>query len=217
MKNFKTRMLFHILGLLVMTFGIAVSTKGGVGVASVSTISFAGSKLTPLTFGMCSSLFQAVCFLSQIAITRRFTAWSLLQIPMVYIFGALLDFFSSLLRFMATNVVFGCLLVIIGTLIFSLGLRIILGADFALPPTDGLVKTISDKVGWPISKSKLIFDITVVSTSAVLTTVFLGNPFVAVGVGTVITMVLTGPIIGFYYKIFPFFDVAKDSSEPGTP
>jgi uncharacterized membrane protein YczE len=129
---------------------------------------------------------------------------------MVYIFGALLDFFSNLLKFMATNVVFGCLLVGVGTFIFSLGLRIILGADFAMPPTDGLVKTIAEKINWPISKSKLIFDITVVSTSALLTTVFLGSPFVAVGLGTVTTMVLTGPVVGLYYKLFPFFDVPKE-------
>ena len=210
-RNLLIRMLLHTAGLLVMTFGIAVTTKGGVGVASVSTISFAGSKLTPLSFGMCSSLFHAVCFLSQIAIKRQFTLWSLLQIPMVYIFGALLDFFGGLLKFMAPNIVYGCLVMVAGTFIFSLGLRIILGADFALTPPDALAKAVGEKMGWPMSKSKFVFDIATVSTSAALTFIFLGSPFVAVGVGTIISMLLTGPVIGFYYKIFPFFDLSKDS------
>lgn len=205
-------MSFHFLGMLIMTFGIALSSKGGVGVASVSTIAFAGSKLTPLTFGMFSSCFHGFCFLSQIVITKRFTVWSLLQIPMVYLFGLFLDIFSSLLNFTASNIITGCLLVIVGTPIFSLGLRIILGANFALTPPDALVQIIGEKVGWPISKAKLIFDIAVVSTSAALTTVFLGDPFVAVGLGTVITMIFTGPMIGVFYKLFPFFDSPKEEA-----
>jgi uncharacterized membrane protein YczE len=79
-----------------------------------------------------------------------------------------------------------------------------------MTPPDGLVKTIAEKVGWSVSKSKLVFDIAVVSTSAALTTVFLGSPFVAVGIGTIITMFMAGPAIGFYYKVCPFFDVAKE-------
>lgn len=210
-KNLIKRIIFHFLGLFIMTFGIALSTKGGVGVASVSTISFAGSKLTPLSFGMCSSLFHGFCFLSQIVIVRRFTARNLLQIPMVYLFGLLLDVFSGILRFTAGNPVTGCLLVIAGTAIFSLGLRIILGADFALTPPDGLARTIGEKAGWPIAKAKLIFDVSIVTFSAALTFIFLGSPFIAVGLGTIISMVMTGPAIGFYYKLFPFFDVPKES------
>ena len=213
-RNFITRLLLYLLGLLIMTFGIAVTTKGGVGIASVSTISFAASKMTPLSFGMCSSLFHAFCFLSQIVITRRFTTMSLLQIPMVYIFGVLLDFYGSLLKFAASNIFYGCLIVAVGTLVFSLGLRIILGADLVFAPPDGLAKTIGEKLGWPMSKSKLIFDTAVVSTSALLTYIFLGNPFVAVGFGTVITMLIAGPAIGFYIRVFPFFDVAKRETIP---
>ena len=208
-RNFLTRMILHFLGMLVMTFGIALSSKGGVGVASVSTIAFAGSKLTPLTFGTCSSLFHGFCFVSQIVITRRFTAKSLLQIPMVYLFGFFLDIFNNLLTFAASNIVVGCVLVAVATPVFSLGLRIIIGADFALAPPDALVRTIGDKVGWPMSKAKFIFDIAVVSTAAALTWIFLGNPFIAVGFGTVITMLMTGPMIGFYTKLFPFFDAPK--------
>jgi len=208
-NDFVKRMLYHFLGLLLMTFGIALSSKGGVGVASVSTIAFAGSRLTPLTFGTCSSLFHGFCFISQIVITRRFTARSLLQIPMVYLFGFFLDIFNNLLTFAAANVIVGCLLVAAATPVISLGLRVILGADFAMAPPDALARTIGDKAGWPMAKAKFIFDVAVVSASAALTWVFLGSPFVAVGFGTVITMLMTGPMIGFFVKLFPFFDVAK--------
>jgi len=202
------RLIHHLIGMLIMTFGIALTSKGNIGVASVSTISFAGSKLTPISFGMCSSLFQAFCFLAQIAVTRRFTAKSLLQIPMVYAFGWCIDLFNGLLHITPDNIIVSCLLVAVGTVIFSFGLRIILGADIALNPPDGLARAIGDRVGWPMSKSKFIFDITIVTSSAVLTLVFLGDAFVAVGFGTVITMLTTGPAVGMFTRLLPFFDLS---------
>ena len=201
------RIAFYTLGLLIMTFGIALTAKADIGVASASTIAFAGASLTPLSFGQCSSLFHAFCFLSQIILARRVTFMIFFQIPLVYVFGLLLDIFSAILSIRPTSLILSCALVLVGTLIFSLGIRIILGSKLVLPPPDALVRTIGEKVGWPISKSKLIFDIVVVSTSATLTGVFLGKPFVAVGIGTIITMLLTGPLMGFYQKALPFFDL----------
>ena len=202
------RILFYALGLLVMTFGIALSSKAGLGVAPVSTIAFAGSHLIPLTFGMCSTSFHAFCFLAQFVLTRRMTVMILLQIPASYVFGLLIDFFSGLLRFTAPNIASGAVLIAVSACIFSLGIRIILGSNLVLPPPDSLVRVIGELVGWPMSKSKLVFDIAIVTLSAVLTLVFLGNPFVAVGVGTVVCVALTGPAIGFFQRKLPFFDIS---------
>jgi len=197
------------MGLLVMTFGIALSSKAGIGVAPVSTISFAASRLIPLTFGMCSSSFHGICFLAQLALTRKLTVLTVLQIPAVYVFGLLIDFFVSLLTFPTPELIFGIPLVAVSAIIFSLGIRIIIGSDLVLPPPDSLVKLIGELSGWSMSKSKLIFDICVVSLAAIVTLVFLGDLFVAVGIGTIICVFLTGPAIGFYQKVMPFFDVAN--------
>jgi len=208
-RNMVKRILFYIGGLLVMTFGIALSSKAGIGVAPVSTISYAGSRLTPLSFGMCSSVFHAICFLAQLAIQRRLTVLTVLQIPAVYVFGLLIDMFSSILRISPPGLLVGIPLMAFSALVFSLGIRIIIGSDLILPPPDSLVRVIAAKADWPMSKSKLIFDIVVVSSSAVLTLIILGSLFVAVGIGTVLCVVMTGPAIGFFQKYMPFFDVAS--------
>ena len=206
-RNMVKRIVFYIMGLLVMTFGIALSSKAGIGVAPVSTISYAGSLLTPLSFGMCSSVFHALCFLAQLAIQRRLTVMTVLQIPAVYVFGLLIDLFSSILRISPPGMLIGIPLMAFSALVFSLGIRIIMGSDLVLPPPDSLVRVIAAKAGWPMSKAKLVFDIVVVSSSAVLTLVFLGSLFVAVGIGTVLCVLMTGPAIGFFQKYMPFFDL----------
>jgi uncharacterized membrane protein YczE len=60
-----------------------------------------------------------------------------------------------------------------------------------------------------MSKAKLVFDIIVTIVSALLTLIATGNAFLAVGVGTVICAIGTGPAIGFFTKVFPFFDFVE--------
>ncbi|MCL1849184.1 MAG: DUF6198 family protein [Clostridiales bacterium] len=206
-RNLFKRIPVYLLGLLLMTFGIALSSKAGIGVAPISTIAFAGSRLTPLSFGMCSSTFHGLCFLAQLAITRKLTLMTALQIPAVYVFGLLIDLFVSVLRFPAPSLLYAIPLMVVSILIFSLGIRVIIGSDLVLPPPDSLVVLISEIAGWPVSKSKLIFDIAVVTLSASLTFFILGDVFMAIGIGTIICVLLTGPAIGFYQKAFPFFDI----------
>jgi len=193
-----------------MTFGIALSSKAGIGVAPVSTIAFAVSRLVPLTFGMCSSSFHGLCFLAQYVISRKLTILTVLQIPAVYVFGLLIDFFSSILRFPPPDLLYAIPLIIVSALLFSLGIRIIIGSGLVLPPPDSLVRLISEKAGWPMSRTKLLFDICVVTAAAAVTLVFLQDPFIAVGTGTILCVIITGPAIGFYQKALPFFDVSSE-------
>ena len=206
-RSFVKRVVFYILGLFVLALGIALAPKANLGVASVSTISFAGSMIVPLTFGMCTTIFQIFCVLLQLALKRRMTVSLVLQLPTAYVFGFLIDFFSNLLRFPPPNIVYGIPLVVGSVLIFALGLRILFGASLILMPPDGLVRTISEISGRSLSKTKLVFDLTIVSISAAWTFVILNNALATIGIGTIITMLLAGPAIGMYQKLFPFFDV----------
>ena len=192
-----------------MAFGIAMAVRADIGVAPGSTISYAVSKLTPLTIGQCSSLFHLFCMLMQLAITRRPTLKLLFQFPMVYVFGLLLDVFYLLLNVDLPGMPARVILLLAGLFVFSLGIRIMVGADILLAPPDGLARTVGNKLGWPMSRAKLAFDIVVTVSAAVLTLIAAGNALLVIGVGTVICAIGTGPIIGLFTKLFPFFDAAK--------
>ena len=201
------RVAFYILGLHVSAFGLALAPKADLGVAAGSTLSFAGSIITSLTFGMCTSIFHTFCVLLQLILKRRVTVSLALQLPMTYVFGFLIDFFSNLLRFPPPGIGYGIPLMAGSVLILALGLRILFGASLILMPPDGLVQTIAEMTDRSLSKSKLIFDLTIVAVSAGLTFSILGSAFIAIGIGTVVSLFLTGPAIGAYQKFLPFFDV----------
>ena len=204
------RIAFYLLGVVVMAFGIAMAIRADIGVAPGSTIPCAVSKLTPLTIGQCSSLFNVFFILVQLAITRRPTIKLVFQFPMAYANGFLLDAFYGLLDIPLTGMLYRVLLLLAGLVVFSLGIRIIVGADVLLSPADGLAQAIGNLFRWPMSKSKLVFDIVVTAFTMILTLILAGDAFLVVNVGTVICAIGTGPIIGVFTKLFPFFDVRDD-------
>ena len=205
------RVSFYLLGTVIMAFGISMAVRADIGVAPGSTISYATSKLTPLTIGQCSSLFYVFCMLLQLAMTRKPTLKLLFQFPMAYIFGLLIDTFYALLEFQPPGFLHRLALLLAALAVFSLGIRIMVGADILLPPADGLAQTLGKKFGWPMSKGKLAFDIIITVVTAILTLIAADDLFLVVGVGTVICAIGTGPLIGLFTKLFPFFDTAKCS------
>ena len=208
-RNLPKRIIFYLFGIVIMACGVAMAVRADIGVAPGSTVPYAVSKLTPLTLGQCSSLFHVFCMLLQLAITRRPTFKLLFQFPMAYAFGLLLDVFYMFLDIALPGILSRVLFLIAGLFIFSLGIRIIVGADVLLAPPDGLAQAIGNIFRWPMSKSKLVFDIAITALTAILTLAATGDVFLVIGVGTVICAIGTGPIIGLFTKLFPFFDVEK--------
>ena len=203
------RIVYYAIGILVMTFGVAMAARADIGVAPGSLLSFAVSQLTPLTIGQCTSIFHIFFMLLQLLITRRPSIRLLLQFPMAFVVGFIMDIFYGWLDFGDQGYVFRVLFLLGGLIVFSFGIRIIVGADVLLSPADGVAISFGQLFGWPMAKGKLAFDIIITVVTALLTLIAARKPFMAVGVGTAICALGTGPFIGVFTKLFPFFDVGK--------
>jgi len=205
-KLLTKRIIIYLAGVLVMSVGIAMSIKADVGVAPGSVLPYATSKLTPLSVGLCTTIFHIFFMLVQLAITRKPTIIILFQLPLAWAFGFLLDVNLGFLSMSIQGLGYNILLLVAGMVVFSAGIRAIVGANLILMPPDALARTIGDKFGWTMSKSKLIFDIVVTLLAAVLTYFIAGNALLVVGIGTVICAIGTGPGIFLFTKLMPFLD-----------
>lgn len=88
-----------LLGLSLMSLGIAFSILGALGTTPISSLPYVLSLLTPLSVGALMILLNLVFVGLQIAILRRrFPPLQLLQIPVVIAFGVLNDAALWLLR-----------------------------------------------------------------------------------------------------------------------
>ena len=91
--------LMLLLGLSLMSLGIAFSIRGALGTTPISSLPYVLSLLTPLSVGALMILLSLVFVGLQIAILRRrFPPLQLLQIPVVIAFGVLNDAALWLLR-----------------------------------------------------------------------------------------------------------------------
>ena len=71
----------YVIGLLIMTLGVAISVKSNLGVSPVSSIPYTITCVVGLEMGKATILFHAVLVLLQILLLRRaFQAKNLLQI-----------------------------------------------------------------------------------------------------------------------------------------
>lgn len=207
-RNMAKRVPQYIAGLIVLAFGISLVIKADVGVAPGSVIAYAVSLLTPLSVGMSSSLFHIFCVLLQAVIKRHFSPKLLLQFPLAYAFGMLLDLFLRFMNFGFPGIMYRIITLIAGTIIIGFGIRTVVGADIILAPPDALARTLGDLMRVPMSRGKLVFDIIATAVGLLLTLIFAGNAFLAANWGTVICAVATGPIIGLFTRLIPALDIA---------
>lgn len=192
------RFLVYLLGLLVLAFGIAFSIRSGLGVSPVSSVPYTLSKITGLTVGLTTTAFYTFCVLLQLVILRKdFKLRHALQIFFAYAFGLFTDMSLFLTRNMVVDVYpLRILLLAVSLVVISFGVYTVVLTDVVMNAPDGLVKTISDHWNLEFPRVKSTFDIICVSTSVILSLIFIGS-ITGLREGTVIAALSIGRIIGF--------------------
>lgn len=203
----------YIIGLLVMALGIVLIKKAGTGVSPVSVIPAALANITPLTFGNTTIIFQAVCFLMILVVQRKIDVKTLLILPVAVVFGYIIDLYMLLLTFEDLPLWLCYVVCLAGIAATALGIVIIVGANLMLPSPDALLRTISAKTGQPLSRIKMIGDGTYVIIAILIELIFSHRILSqeCVWIGTVLSVLLTGRLVGVFGKCFPWLDTNRSA------
>ena len=188
-KKLIIRYILLILGVTIMSLGIALSLKSTLGTPPISCIPAVLSVAFPLTVGEFTILFNALLVIFQMVLLRKIT---LSQI----------DFNLSLIDFInPTNYISQWILLIISCLVLAFGLVIEVKSDITMLPGDGSVVAIGEVLNKDWGKVKPFFDVTVVIIGVILALVFIGH-LEGVREGTIFSAITVGFIIQFYNNIF---------------
>jgi len=114
-----------------------------------------------------------------------------------------------MLSLFSISLVYSIAMLCMWILIFSFGIRAMAGADLLLMPSDNLAQIAGEKLGWKFPKAKLIEDILFTVIAAALLLIFSGDVFSVIGVGTILSAAVTGPMVGVFTKLLPFLDVSQ--------
>ncbi len=199
------RYVFLLLGLMICSFGVAFTTRAGLGTSPVSSIPYSLSLAIPtLSFGSVLVLFCYFQIIVQLVLLRRQCVISelIIQAVLAFVYGYLTDFSMFLLR----NVKFDTyiqrlIFFIVGCLILAFGVYMELVGDVAMLSGDAFIKAIAQVCKKPYSNVKVATDFTMSVLAGIICLVSLGK-LEGVREGTIIAAFLVGFIIKLYQKIF---------------
>lgn len=201
-KKLIIRYIMLIVGVSIMSLGIALSLKSTLGTPPISCIPAVLAVAFPLTVGEFTILFNALLVLFQMILLKKVTVSQLAQMLICVLFGYMIDFNLFFMDFIKpSDYLSQWVLLIISCFVLAFGLVIEVKSDITMLPGDGAVVAIGEVLDRDWGKIKPFFDITLVSIGVILALIFIGH-LEGVREGTIFAAISVGFIIQFYNKIF---------------
>ena len=225
-KEYIRRYAFFVLGLFILSLGIALSTRADLGVSPVSSIPYALSFSLPFSMGQITIVIQMIYLIIEFIILRKnFNPINILQIGVVVLFGYFNDFSLMLVSGVSPeHYPVRWIVCIISMFLIALGVNMEVRAGVLMLAIDGLVLAISKTYKIDFGKVKVASDCTQVAI-AVVSSLLLTHRIQGVREGTVAAAIFVGMIIKMYNKKLGWFFEKlglapvvreKESSEPET-
>ena len=189
------RICSFVMGLFIMSLGVAFSIVSMLGTTPISSISYSLALITNINIGITTFIFNAALILVQFLILRsKFHKKRLLQLINCVLFG----YFTDLALYLVSFVPFdGSVLMMIVFLAVSIvltafGIFVYMPANIAPLPGEGCVESIAIVTDWRFSTIKIGFDATMVSISLVMCGLWYTNILGAVNIGTILSAFMVG-------------------------
>ena len=133
---------------------------------------------------------------------RNFKIKHFLQVFAGVVFGAFTSFSVALIYFVpvASDLFIALLMSVLSILLIALGLFLYVPSNLIPLAVEGVTQAIAIVTHKPFSRTKVYFDVCVVSSSLVLSYLFLGNPG-SVGIGTVLGAIFIGTTVKYIHKL----------------
>lgn len=205
MSTLIKRYFFFILGLIINSFGVAFITKSALGTSQISSIPYVLSlKFTNLSFGQTTFIFNMLFILIQLLILKKdFRPIQFLQIAANILFSSFIDVSMTLLTGLNPQTIpLRSLSLLVGCAILAVGISVEVAPDVIKVPGEGIVHAISRVSGMEFGKVKIRFDVTLIIIAIVLSFLFFQR-LNGVGLGTIVSAILIGPMISFVNRHLP--------------
>lgn len=192
-----------IIGLFVMSFGVALSVKSNLGTTPISCIPNVLSFALPLSLGMITIIFNFLLILIQVVILRsNFERKQLMQIVVTTIFGYFIDFALEILKpLVPSTYVEQWIICIISCFVIAFGVYFEVSSNAIVLPGEGVSLAIRYVTKIEFGKLKTAFDTSNVIIGAIIS-IALFNSFKGIGLGTIFAGIVVGYIVRAYRKLF---------------
>ncbi|MCM3601696.1 hypothetical protein M3175_13205 [Robertmurraya korlensis] len=193
-----------LLSLIIISVGIAasLSLKVSIGVGAYDALAQSISFLTGIKVGTIGMIFNTSCIVGQLILLRKgFKIRHLLQLPLTILIGVVINFFFYEVWGSITidSYILRVMLLMAALAIVAFALAIMLVLDVVTFPLEGFCMTLSKKTKWNFVFIRQSVDLLCILLVVLLTFGF--SLSLTLREGTVIGMLLMGPLIGFFMKM----------------
>lgn len=206
----------YIISILILSFSVAMVSAADFGLSMiVSPAYILSQKLGFLTFGQSEYVVQAILFIIFCILMKKVKAVYFSSFLTCLIYGAVLDLWRVIIPIFNPSITEpGSMSMPLritffagGTLITALAIAMCFRTYLYPQVYDFFVKGVAERFNLNRTKFKTGFDMTFLAVSCVMTLVFFGK-FVGIGVGTLITTLVNGFLIGNFGKLIDkFFEI----------
>ena len=189
------RISMFVVGLFIMSLGVAFSIVSTLGTTPISSISYSLALITNINIGITTVIFNVTLIVIQFLILRSaFHKKRLLQLINCVLFGYFTDLALYIVSFIPFDGSVPVMIAFLAVSIFliAFGIFIYMPANIAPLPGEGCVESVAIVTNWRFSTIKIGFDASMVIVSLVMCGLWYTNILGAVNVGTVISAFLVG-------------------------
>lgn len=189
------RICSFVIGLFIMSLGVAFSIVSTLGTTPISSISYSLALITNINIGITTFVFNVSLILIQFLILRsRFHKKRLLQLINCVLFGYFTDLALYIVGFIPFDgsLLIGVVFLAVSIFLTAFGIFIYMPANIAPLPGEGCVESVAIVTGWRFSTIKMGFDATMVIISLIMCGLWYTSIFAAVNIGTIISAFLVG-------------------------
>ena len=195
-----------VIGLFIMAFGVALSTRADLGTSPISCPPYVLSLVIPFTMGNITIAMHVLFILIQILLLRRnYDPVQLLQLAAAFIFGYFTDLTLALTdKVMAGSYLQQWELCLISCVLVAIGVEFEVKAGVIMLAGEGTMTAIASVFHIAFAKVKIAFDSSMVIIACIISLAMLGN-IKGVREGTVAAAILVGLLVKVLDRLFSGF------------
>lgn len=191
-----------VLGFIIVGIGFAFTLKANVGVGAWDALSASLYSLSGIEVGTVGMILNIGCVFGQMIILKKdFKVIQLLQIPLSVLLGLVINYvLYEILVFPFDSFIGGIVMYIVSTEICVVGVALIMVLDEVTFALEGFCDALTKVIPFRFPVVRQFADIVSFGIIVILTLVT-QIPW-SIGIGTIIGMVIFGPSLGVFMKLF---------------
>lgn len=209
------RLLVTVLTIVVISIGVSFTLKANIGVGAWDGFSATLSEILQIKIGTMGIILSGSFILIQLFMLRRdFGIKHALQIVIIVILGSSINYMYYVVfkNFTIDSYIMKVVYLIIGYIIIAFSLSSLMLVDTVTMPVEGFCSALEAKTGIEFHIIRQAIDVIAIIVTLLLTYIFKIN--LLIREGTVIGMLIFGPLIGIMMKnmkpLFVKYDLADE-------